>query len=103
VDAATTSRFSTLLRGHHDDLVKRWDDLVKRWTATVTSGLRGRLSETELRQQGFTSTDTAVSVFALKDALADALDLSQPAASWSASPAWATSAPGWPGRPAAGP
>ena len=71
MDAATTSRFSTLLRGHHDDLVKRR-------TATVTSGLRGRLSETEL-------------------------DLSQPAASWSASPAWATSAPGWPGRPAAGP
>jgi rsbT co-antagonist protein RsbR len=120
VDAATTSRFSTLLRGHHDDLVKRW-------TATVASGLRGRLSETELRrqvqelygalcaaatagegpdsgglrvggpgaaelrallselsrsraQQGFTSTETAISVFALKDALADALDLSEPAA-----------------------
>jgi rsbT co-antagonist protein RsbR len=118
VDAATTSRLSALLRGHHDDLVKRW-------TATVAAGLRGRLSEAELRrqvqelygtvlaaataagdgdglrvdgpgaaelravlselshsraQQGFTATETAISVFALKDALADTLDLSEPAA-----------------------
>jgi rsbT co-antagonist protein RsbR len=112
VDAATTSRFAALLRGHHDDLVKRW-------TATVATSLRGRLSEAELRrqvqdlygvllaaaddragtelhatapgaaelravlselsrnraQQGFTPTETAISVFALKDALADVLDL----------------------------
>src|SRR2546423_5871453 len=105
VDAATTSRFSALLRSHHDDLVKRW-------TAAVATSLRGRLSEAELRrqvqelfgallsagegselsadgpgtaevrallselsrsraQQGFTPTETAVSVFAFKDALAD--------------------------------
>jgi rsbT co-antagonist protein RsbR len=117
VDAATTSRFSALLRSHHDDLVKRW-------TATVASGLRGRLSEAELRgqvrelysalqaaaerpdgtglhvggsgaaelravlsdlsrsraQQGFTPTETALSVFSLKDALADTLDLGEPGA-----------------------
>jgi rsbT co-antagonist protein RsbR len=113
VDAATTSRFSALLRSHHDDLVKRW-------TAAVATSLRGRLSEVELRrqvqelfgallsaadgtdlpadgpaaaevralltelsrsraQQGFTPTETAVSVFALKDALADTLDLTEPA------------------------
>jgi rsbT co-antagonist protein RsbR len=103
VDAATTSRFSALLRSHHDDLVKRW-------TAAVATSLRGRLSEVELRrqvqelsdalqadgaggaevrallselshsraQQGFTPTETAVSVFALKDALADTLDLTDP-------------------------
>src|SRR2546423_4773102 len=112
VDAATTSRFSALLRSHHDDLVKRW-------TAAVATSLRGRLSEAELRrqvqelfgallsagegselsadgpgtvevrallselsrsraQQGFTPTETAVSVFALKDALADTLDLTDP-------------------------
>src|SRR5256714_1853818 len=44
VDAATTSRFSALLRSHHDDLVKRW-------TAAVATSLRGRLSEAELRRQ----------------------------------------------------
>ncbi|OLE28919.1 MAG: anti-anti-sigma factor [Actinobacteria bacterium 13_1_20CM_3_71_11] len=112
MDAATTSRFSALLRSHHDDLVKRW-------TAAVATSLRGRLSEAELRrqvqelfgallsagegselsadgpgtaevrallselsrsraQQGFTPTETAVSVFALKDALADTLDLTDP-------------------------
>ena len=112
MDAATTSRFSALLRSHHDDLVKRW-------TAAVATSLRGRLSEAELRrqvqelfgallsagegtelsaggpgaaevrallselsrgraQQGFTPTETAVSVFAFKDALADTLDLTDP-------------------------
>jgi rsbT co-antagonist protein RsbR len=109
VDAATTTRFSAVLRGHYDGLVKRW-------TATVGTGLRGRLSEAELThqvrdlyaallaaadggdvlevggpaaelravlaelsrsraRQGFTPTETATSVYALKDALSEVLDL----------------------------
>ena len=86
MDAATTARFNALLRGHHDDLVKRW-------TAAATSGLRGRLSEAELARQvrepygvllaatetaatdSFSPGETAVSVYALKEALAEVLDL----------------------------
>ncbi|AVT34931.1 anti-anti-sigma factor [Plantactinospora sp. BC1] len=109
ITADESSRFAAVLETHSERLVERW-------TEVVAASLRGRMTQTELRQQvrelhralrsalddgrfdlsaegsaalrstlvemsrsraqqGFTASETAVSVFSLKNALLDVLDV----------------------------